>query len=354
MLYPLSITSLPAEPLVSVLVANYNYARYLPEAIESVLGQSYTALEVIVCDDGSTDESVEVARSYAARDARVRVLAKANGGVASALNAAFRESRGELVCLLDADDAFLPGKVERVVALARERPAAGLVVHGMRVVDGSGSELRRIDPSGPTSSGWIAADVVRRGGRWRSAPASGMTLRREVADQFFPLPEPELRSVADGYLLMLAPLVTEVAAASDVLAIYRLHGGNLTGALTFSAEHSARHLEGLARLQRLANAWLAANRPGCEPFVLDAHLNVVEHLRWRALLADGAEPMPLAEFAQVVWRDDLYSVGRKLAGLVAGVGGVVVPRSWRASWLQRILGASGVRGRSSGPRSLER
>ncbi len=351
MLHPLPIAPLPAEPLVSVLVANYNYARYLPEAIDSVLGQSYTALEVIVCDDGSTDESEEVARSFAVRDGRVRVLAQANGGVASALNAAFRESRGELVCLLDADDAFLPGKVERVVALARERPAAGLIVHGMRVVDGSGEEIRRIDPSGPASTGWIAAEVVRRGGRWRSAPASGMTLRREVAELLFPLPEAELRSVADGYLLMLAPLVAEVAAASDVLAIYRLHGGNLTGALTFSAEHSARHLEGLARLQRLANAWLAANRPGSEPFLLDAHLNAVEHRRWRVLLADGAEPMPLAEFARAVWRDDLYSAGRKLAGLVAGAGGVVIPRRWRASWLQRILGAGGPGGRGAGRRA---
>ncbi|MDZ4701668.1 MAG: glycosyltransferase [Rhodothermales bacterium] len=345
MLNPLPIGPLSAEPLVSVLVANYNYARYLPEAIESVLGQSYAALEVIVCDDGSTDESVAVARSFAARDARVRVLTKSNGGVASALNAAFRESRGELVCLLDADDAFLPGKVELIVVLARARPAAGLLVHGMRVVDAAGRELRRIDPSGPASDGWIAADIVRRGGRWRSAPASGMTLRREVAAQLFPLPEPDLRSVADGYLLMLAPLLAEVASTPDVLAIYRLHGGNLTGSLSFSAEQSARHLEGLARIHRLANAWLAEHRPGSAPLLREAHINAVEHLRWRALLVDGAEVMPLWRFARALWRDDLYGPRRKLAGLIAGAGGVVIPRRWRASWLQCILGDRRHRGR---------
>jgi glycosyltransferase involved in cell wall biosynthesis len=306
---------------------------------------------VIVCDDGSTDASVEVARSFAARDARVRVITKSNGGVASALNAAFRESRGELVCLLDADDAFMPGKVERVVALARSRPAAGLIVHGMRVVDVTGRVLRHIDPSGPASTGWIAADVVRRGGRWRSAPASGMTLRREVAELLFPLPEPELRSVADGYLLTLAPLLMEVASAPDVLAIYRLHGGNLTGSLAFSAEQSARHLEGLARIHRLANAWLAEHRPGSGALSLDAHINAVEHLRWRALLVRNADPMPLRRFAWALWRDDLYGVRRKLAGLVAGAGGVVIPRPWRASWLRRILGDDRLRVRIGGKRT---
>ncbi|MEZ4702623.1 MAG: glycosyltransferase [Rhodothermales bacterium] len=342
---PVSVSSLPDEPLVSILVANYNYEQYLAGALDSALGQTYGRIEVIVCDDGSTDGSVAVAGRYAARDPRVRLITKPNGGVASALNAAFRESSGDMLCLLDADDAFYPRKVERVVELAGSRPAAGLLLHGMDVVDAAGRLVRRIDPSGPASNGWIADDVLRRGGRWRSAPASGLSLRRDLADALFPLPEADLRSVADGFILTLAPLLAEVASVPDVLSLYRLHGRNLTGSLAFSADVSARHLDGLARIERAVNAWLDANDAGGARLSTRAHVNAVEHRRWRTLLADDAERMPLSRFAGTLWRDDLYGKKRKLAGLIAGAGGVVVPRRWRASWLQWMLGDGGFRRR---------
>jgi glycosyltransferase involved in cell wall biosynthesis len=330
---PLPLSALPDTPLVSVLVANYNYARFLPEALGGLRQQSYERIEVIVCDDGSTDDSLVVLRGLAAKDTRVRFVAKENGGVASALNAAFAESRGELVCLLDADDVFYPEKVARLVAFARSRPAAGLFLHGMDVVDEARSRLRRIDPSGSSSQGWIADDVLRRGGRWRGVPASGLALRREVAARLFPLPDAELRSVADGYLLTLAPLLTEVAAFPDVLAVYRLHGHNLTGVRGVSAGFSARYREGLARILRAANAWLDVHRPDAPRFRVSDHLNDIEHRRWQTLLGQADEPVGAWRFAVAIVRDDLYRSVRKWAGLIAGVGGVVIPRRWRASWL---------------------
>ena len=82
------------ERLVSIIVNNYNYGRFLGEAIDSALGQTYPRLEVIVVDDGSTDNSRDVISSYAGQ---LTALLKCNGGQASAFNAGFAASRGEVV-----------------------------------------------------------------------------------------------------------------------------------------------------------------------------------------------------------------------------------------------------------------
>ncbi len=103
---PLRLPALPAQPLVSELVATYNYGHFIGRALDSLLVQSYPHFEGMVCDDGSTDDSREVVARYAQRDARIRLLEKENGGVASALNMAYRACRGDIVCLLDADDFF--------------------------------------------------------------------------------------------------------------------------------------------------------------------------------------------------------------------------------------------------------
>ncbi len=108
-------------PPVSILINNYNYGRFLPCAIDSVLGQTYGNIEVIVVDDGSTDNSREVIRRYG--DRIIPVL-KANGGQASAFNAGFRNSHGEIICFLDSDDFYLPAKVERMVNLFQQNPRA--------------------------------------------------------------------------------------------------------------------------------------------------------------------------------------------------------------------------------------
>ena len=100
------------EPLVSILINNYNYGRYLGVAIESALAQTYRRLEVVVVDDGSTDDSREVITSFAGR---VVSVLKINGGQPSAYNSGFNASRVDIICFLDADDWFLPVKTARVV-----------------------------------------------------------------------------------------------------------------------------------------------------------------------------------------------------------------------------------------------
>jgi glycosyltransferase involved in cell wall biosynthesis len=98
-------------PLVSVIIPVYNYDRYLGEAIESVLGQTYQHLEVIVVDDGSTDRSAEVAKSFADRGVRYRY--QANAGIGPARNTGLESAGGEFIAFLDADDRWPLQKLER-------------------------------------------------------------------------------------------------------------------------------------------------------------------------------------------------------------------------------------------------
>ncbi len=104
------------RPLISVLVPAYNHARYLPAALESLLAQTYPNWEAIVVNDGSTDDTAMVMEQYAARDRRIRIFHKANGGAASALNEGLRQARGEWLCWLSSDDLFESNKLLTHVA----------------------------------------------------------------------------------------------------------------------------------------------------------------------------------------------------------------------------------------------
>lgn len=96
-------------PLVSVIIPNHNYSRYLNDAIQSVLQQTYRNLEIIVVDDGSTDSSTNVVESFGNR---VKLIEQVQSGVSVARNTGFAASTGDLICFLDSDDAWLPNKLE--------------------------------------------------------------------------------------------------------------------------------------------------------------------------------------------------------------------------------------------------
>jgi len=108
--------STPNPARVSVIVPAYNVERYLPDAVRSVRCQTWKDLELIIVDDGSTDGTGEVAERLASEDERLRVVHKPNGGLSSARNAGIRVARGEYLCFLDADDVFLPDKLQKQVS----------------------------------------------------------------------------------------------------------------------------------------------------------------------------------------------------------------------------------------------
>src|SRR3954468_21000759 len=127
-LVPLFMTS----PLVSILINNYNYGRFLVEAIDSALNQTYRHCEVVVVDDGSTDDSRQIIARYGDR---IRTVLKPNGGQGSTFNAGWKEARGDIICFLDADDAFTPYKVERILQVFKEDPSLGWVFHTLKLIE---------------------------------------------------------------------------------------------------------------------------------------------------------------------------------------------------------------------------
>src|SRR5687768_2353721 len=107
------------QPLVSVVITNYNYADFVGAAIESALAQRYEPIEVVVVDDGSTDDSRDVISRYH----EIVAVFQPNGGQTSALNEGFRVARGDWICMLDADDLLKPGAIEHGMTKAGPRVA---------------------------------------------------------------------------------------------------------------------------------------------------------------------------------------------------------------------------------------
>ncbi|BBK29533.1 hypothetical protein STHU_01670 [Allostella humosa] len=129
-----------AAPLVSIVIPVFNGANYLAEAIESALGQTYRDIEVLVVDDGSTDQGA-TRRVAAAFGSRIRYLAKPNGGVGSALNFGIAAMRGELFSWLSHDDLYRPRKVERQVAAWRSAGRRAVVVGDVETMDAEGTTV---------------------------------------------------------------------------------------------------------------------------------------------------------------------------------------------------------------------
>ena len=135
-------------PSVSVLMPTYNPGRYVSEAIESILAQTFTDFEFLISDAGSTDGSLEVMRRYAEADPRIRLIIQPKAGIVRALNELIALARGDLIARMDADDIALPVRLERQVAYLNDHPECVLV--GSRVFDyrpGWG----RVDGPGPSS-----------------------------------------------------------------------------------------------------------------------------------------------------------------------------------------------------------
>ena len=123
-----SSLQLQADATVTVVIPCYNYARYLPQAVASVLGQQGVAVNIVIVDDASTDDSLAVARALARRDPRVTVIAhRHNAGPVQTFNDGLSVARGEFLVRLDADDLLTPGALSRAVAVMRAHPSVGLV-----------------------------------------------------------------------------------------------------------------------------------------------------------------------------------------------------------------------------------
>ena len=257
----LPLNPLPASPAVSVLITSYNYGCFLAQAIDSALGQSYPPKEVIVSDDGSKDNSCEIVESYIHRGKPVKLLRGKHQGMAGSLNAAFRASLGEIVCLLDADDYFLPGKIEAVVSAFRSEPQAGFAIHRAQMVDRH-NRHRGVYPllSDLPQGDCLEATLHNAGVLMGLPPTSNLSLRRRVALSIFPISE-NFFGYAEQVIHRIAPLVTSICAIDKPLSVWRLHGKNDGNSDSVSAERLERELGYMRDLWFEQNNYLQTINP---------------------------------------------------------------------------------------------
>jgi glycosyltransferase involved in cell wall biosynthesis len=201
---------------VSIVVLNFNYARFLPRSIDHALAQDYPDTEVIVVDDASQDESAEIIRRY--KDAVVPVLRETNGGQGAAMNDGFKASRGELIIFVDADDYLYPSAVSRVVEAWSEGVA--MVQYRLDLIDPTG---RIVDVYPPHEVSFDSGDVVPNllsAGRFENTVTSGNAFSRAALQTILPVPEEDFRLSADGYLVTVVPFAGPVVSIEQPLGAY--------------------------------------------------------------------------------------------------------------------------------------
>lgn len=163
-----------ATPRVSVIIAVFNGARTIPRALASVFAQTFTDYEVVVVDDGSTDDTATVLAGY---EDRIRVLRQPNRGQSAARNAGVLASRGEYLAFLDDDDEWLEQKLARCVAVLDEDPACGLVYTRTLTFDGEGRSIGTLDGQTRSSESPTMEQMLTR--PWNIVP-SCFVVRRDV------------------------------------------------------------------------------------------------------------------------------------------------------------------------------
>lgn len=241
------------KPLVSIIINNYNYGRFLGEAIESALNQTYPHLEVIVVDDGSTDNSPKIIANY--KDKIIPVL-KENGGQASAFNAGFAATKGDIICLLDADDIALPEKVAEVVDVFKEHPDIDWCFHALKVTDiKTGAVLKRVHHDNaytPITEQQqhknlsykcdFRLHMIQKGKTSFIAPASsGLCFTSSLIKQILPLPVYKAhKTSADRCLTFTAIALSKGFFLDKELTIQRIHGNNAYTAMDGRQQYMAR------------------------------------------------------------------------------------------------------------------
>lgn len=284
---------IPTVP-IAVILPVHNGERYLATAIDSVLRQTYTEFELLVVDDGSTDRSPEIVRSY--KDRRVRLVTlDRHEGLVSALNTGIRETQSEFVARMDADDISLPRRFERQRAFLQAHPEVGICGTFARNF-GDRRGVRRV----PVQH----ADIRARLFFGWAMDHPTLFMRRDVVERHALYYNDDYRNTEDLDLLIRAAEVTQLANLSEVLLLYRVHAASVTATL------NADQNDLLARLLRRQLRNLVPDAtPDEEAFHSRVALNAV---RERELDAAERWLLRLGEENRRTARYDIAAFARQL------------------------------------------
>ena len=206
---------------VTVIIPNYNYAKYVAEAIDSVLSQSYKNCELIVVNNGSTDDSLDILREYGDR---IRVIDQPNLGQSGARNSGLRHARGDFIAFLDADDSWEKNKIEKQISLLTE--STQLIYCGIRPFRSSSSDITPIELpkyKGDCTNYFLeypGASIVLSG---ESTALFSRSLLERVGEF-----DPKLNSTAGWDFFRRCSKLTKFGFINESLVNYRLHDNNMS------------------------------------------------------------------------------------------------------------------------------
>jgi glycosyltransferase involved in cell wall biosynthesis len=207
-------------PTVSVIIPAYNAGKFLEETVRSVLSQSYADLEIIICDDGSTDNTAAVAASV--HDARVKYIHQQNAGVSAARNNGAAHATGKFLAFLDADDLFYPGNLSRKVEALVKNPEAGMAFADCDVIDGSSRKTGEVLTGKPEN---ILENLLLWNGTVVPGPSSVLVTREafEKVNGF----DTQFSTAADQDFFFRVAHQFSCVRVPAVLTAYRKHGHNM-------------------------------------------------------------------------------------------------------------------------------
>jgi glycosyltransferase involved in cell wall biosynthesis len=228
-----------ANPKVTILITCYNTGRFLRAAVDSALAQDYKPLEVVVVDDGSTDNTPEIMGSYGTQ---IKSLRQENKGCAGARNAGLGISTGEVVIILDSDDLLLPGAVAAKVKLLQSEPNVGLVTSVAGYIDEKGDPIPgAVDLKPPYPNGVSYIDAMHR----IPGPISGWAIPRKVLDEIGHF-DSSLRAVEDYDICLKILARHKCLCDPEIRMLYR----EVPGSLSRDHSHNYDHIRRVIKKHR--------------------------------------------------------------------------------------------------------
>lgn len=287
----------------SVLVNNYNNGRFLDHCLTSVLAQEPKPDEIIVYDDGSTDDSLEIFKRYAGRImliARPHSTGSPQQNQANAIETAFRASTGDLIFLLDGDDAFLPGKIAAYTEALVQTPSAVMIQAPLEKIDHGGHRLGiEFEPARHQSN--YLAHIYAQNELNIYYPTSALAFSRTFLAQHLPITFGDGRPLwPDARLALIAPLFGAVVALPRPYSQWRRHPGSHTVAKQLSIYHLVRMNQDyfnsfcLATGRKTISPWRSRHhrrRWFRYHFVPDALLQWYRTVRWATLSKEHKQRM---------------------------------------------------------------
>ena len=210
------------KPKVSVIMPVYNQAEYLKQAIKSILNQTFQDFELIIINDGSTDQTADILNKFRRRDLRIKVFHQKNQGCTKSLNYGIKQARGEYIARQDADDVSLPERLQKQVEFLNKNKSIGLMGSFAQVIDKQGNKKKKI-------LGKYTDDKdLRKNSFWSDRFChSTIMVREELLKQINGYDENFVCSQDTDLYFRLMPH-TQLANLSEILLFYREHGQSIS------------------------------------------------------------------------------------------------------------------------------